>query len=297
MLTRNTIICMIHRSRLFYFVRDWKYLGMWRKMNKDFMKNVMIWEKKLLKAGFSSILWELISAWQDSIVEYLVSMISSSSSAPRTNTPSETLHTSKSFTHKGWFLGLEKKLGNACRYFNKDVRITTAMLLRWEKNWNHPLSAVKMCKNPTEEDLSEIQETVVEILEVERVDAIRLDLLNSFNLIWFDANGEYFRGFDNPACVPPIFTNDQFPTLVIKFDWRDCHRKHHSLVSLVLELRYSKWTPLWLGALFEGLHWTQTTRNNTRALSQAHDVPAKIIASISADLSTKNRICIFWFRV
>lgn len=76
------------------------------------------------------------------------------------------------------------------------------------KNWNHPLSAVKMCKNPTEEDLSEIQETVVEILEVERVDAIRLDLLNSFHLIWFDANGEYFRGFDNPACVPPIFTSD-----------------------------------------------------------------------------------------
>lgn len=138
MLTRNTNICMIHRSRLFYFVRDWKYLGMWRKMNKDFMKNVMIWEKKLLKAGFSSILWELISAWQDSIVEYLVSMISSSSSAPRTNTPSETLHTSKSFTHKGWFLGLEKKLGNACRYFNKDVRITTAMLLRWEKKLKPP---------------------------------------------------------------------------------------------------------------------------------------------------------------
>eukprot|EP00434_Breviolum_minutum_P036674 symbB.v1.2.032508.t1/scaffold3910.1/size48445/1 len=30
---------------------------------------------------------------------------------------------------------------------------------------------------------------------------------------------------------------------------------------------------------------------------EAHDVPAKIIAGISADLSTKNRICIFWFRV
>ena len=194
----------------------------------------------------------------------------------------------------GWSLPLEKKLGNACRYFKKDVRITTAMLLHWEEKLKPPTLRIQNVQEPDRGR------------SFWDSGNCRWDLggwacwchsIGSFNLIWFDANGEYFRGFDNPACVPPIFTNDQFPTLVIKIDWCDCHRKHHSLVSWVLELRYSKWTPLWLGALFEGLHWTQTTRNNTRALSQAHDVPAKIIASISADLSTKNRICIFWYRV
>ena len=87
--------------------------------------------------------------------------------------------------------------------------------------------------------------------------------------------------------MPPVFTNYRFRTLVIKDDFCDWHRKSQNLVSMSARTQIFKVdAALVWGSFREAI--------GHKRLLQAHDVPAKIIASISADLSTKDRICILW---
>lgn len=145
----------------------------------------------------------------------------------------------------GWFWGLKftfGKLGNAKVGISRKTWILPLPCYFGRKSWNHPLSAVKNVQEPDRGRSFWDSGNCHWDLGGWACWACWCHSIWSFNLIWFDANGEYlyFRGFDNPACVPPICTNDRFPTLVSKYDWCDCHRKHQNLVSWVLELRYSK---------------------------------------------------------